>query len=74
MVKNAGSETKLPPFQASGIRLGAPAVTTRGMKEPELAAVADMISEVLLDVKSLDTAQQVRQRVRDLTASFPLPY
>jgi glycine/serine hydroxymethyltransferase len=63
-----------PPFQASGIRLGAPAVTTRGMKEPELAAVADMISEVLLDVKSLDTAQQVRQRVRDLTASFPLPY
>jgi glycine/serine hydroxymethyltransferase len=62
------------PFQASGIRLGTPACTTRGMKEPEMAAVADMISEVLLDLKSLDTAQQVRQRVRALTASFPLPY
>src|SRR5438874_8766336 len=62
------------PFQASGIRLGAPAVTTRGMKEPEMAAIADMISEVLLDIKNLDTIRKVRQRVRELTASFPLPY
>ncbi|MCL5096099.1 MAG: ribose 5-phosphate isomerase B [Candidatus Omnitrophica bacterium] len=62
------------PFQASGIRLGTPAVTTRGMKEPEMAAIADMISEVLLDVKNVDTAKAVRQRVRELTASFPLPY
>lgn len=62
------------PFQASGIRLGTPAVTTRGMKEPEMAAVADMISEVLLDIKNLDAAQKVRDRVRELTARFPLPY
>src|SRR5438477_5108852 len=62
------------PFQASGIRLGTPAVTTRGMKEGEMAAVADMISEVLLDIKNLDTLAKVRQRVRELTASFPLPY
>jgi len=62
------------PFQASGIRLGTPAVTTRGMKEPEMAAIADMIAEVLLDIKSLDTAAKVRQRVRELTARFPLPY
>ncbi len=62
------------PFQASGIRLGTPAVTTRGMREPEMAAIADMISEVLLDIKSLDGAHKVRERVRDLTASFPLPY
>jgi len=62
------------PFQASGIRLGSPAVTTRGMKEPEMAAIADMISEVLLDIKNLDTAAKVRQRVRELTARFPLPY
>jgi glycine hydroxymethyltransferase len=62
------------PFQASGIRLGTPAVTTRGMKEPEMAAVADMISEVLLDIKNLDTITKVRQRVRELTARFPLPY
>ncbi len=66
-------ETK-SPFQASGIRLGTPAVTTRGMKEPEMAAIADMISEVLLDIKNVDTAHKVRQRVRDLTARYPLPY
>jgi len=62
------------PFQASGIRLGTPAVTTRGMKEPEMAAIADMVSEVLLDIKNLDTLAKVRQRVRELTAGFPLPY
>jgi glycine hydroxymethyltransferase len=62
------------PFQASGIRLGTPAVTTRGMKETEMAAIADMISEVLLDIKNLDAAHKVRARVRELTAKFPLPY
>ena len=62
------------PFQASGIRLGTPAVTTRGMSETDMAAIADMISEVLLDIKNLDTPMRVRQRVRELTARFPLPY
>ena len=62
------------PSQASGIRLGTPAVTTRGMKEAEMAAIADMISEVLLDIKNLDAIAQVRQRVRELTVKFPLPY
>jgi glycine hydroxymethyltransferase len=62
------------PFQASGVRLGTPAVTTRGMKEPEMAAIADMISEVLLDIKNVDAAHSVRQRVLELTARFPLPY
>ena len=62
------------PFQASGIRVGTPAVTTRGMKETEMAAIADMISEVLMDIKNVDAAHAVRQRVRELTARFPLPY
>jgi glycine hydroxymethyltransferase len=62
------------PFQGSGVRLGTPAVTTRGMKELEMAAIADMISEVLMDIKNLDAAHKVRQRVRELTARFPLPY
>ncbi len=62
------------PFQASGVRLGTPAVTTRGMKEAEMAAIADMISEVLMDIKNVDTVTTVRQRVRELTARFPLPY
>jgi glycine hydroxymethyltransferase len=62
------------PFQGSGVRIGTPAVTTRGMKEQEMAAIADMISEVLMDIKSLDAAHKVRERVRELTAKFPLPY
>jgi RpiB/LacA/LacB family sugar-phosphate isomerase len=62
------------PFQASGIRLGTPAVTTRGMKEAEMAAIADMISEVLMDIKNVEVAHKVRARVRELTAKFPLPY
>ena len=62
------------PFQGSGIRLGTPACTTRGMKEAEMAAIADMISEVLMDIKNVETAHKVRTRVRELTAKFPLPY
>ncbi len=62
------------PFQASGIRIGTPAVTTRGMKEPEMAAIADMISEVLMDLNSREAISKVRERVRELTARFPLPY
>jgi glycine hydroxymethyltransferase len=62
------------PFQASGIRLGTPAVTTRGMKEAEMAAVADMISEVLMDIQNTAGLGQVRQRVKELTGRFPLPY
>ncbi len=62
------------PFQGSGVRLGTPAVTTRSMKEPEMAAIADMISEVMMDIKNTETIGKVRQRVRDLTARFPLPY
>ncbi len=62
------------PFQASGIRLGTPAVTTRGMREAEMAAIADMISEVLMDLKNADNLQKVRRRVLELTSRFPLPY
>ncbi len=46
------------PFQASGIRLGSPAVTTRGMKEAEMASIADMISEVLADIKNTENTRK----------------
>jgi glycine/serine hydroxymethyltransferase len=39
-----------------------------------MAAIADMVSEVLLDIKNLDNIAKVRSRVRELTAKFPLPY
>ncbi len=62
------------PFQASGIRIGSPAVTTRGMRETEMELIADLIAEVLADVKNLDVAKKVRERVKELTARYPLPY
>ena len=72
--KNTIPFETLSPFKASGVRLGTPAVTTRGMREPEMAAIADMIAEVLADVNNVDAAKKVRQRVRELTTRFPLPY
>ncbi len=62
------------PFEASGIRLGTPAVTTRGMCQKEMGEIGDMISEVLLDIANIGKARQVRDRVKALTARFPLPY
>ncbi len=72
--KNTIPFETLSPFKASGIRLGTPAVTTRGMREQEMEAIADMIAEVLTDVNNVDAAKKVRQRVRELTTCFPLPY
>jgi len=72
--KNTIPFETLSPFKASGLRLGSPAMTTRGMREPEFAAIADMMAEVLADIKNVDAARKVRQRVRELTTRFPLPY
>jgi glycine hydroxymethyltransferase len=59
------------PFVTSGIRLGTPAVTTRGFTEPEMARVAGLIDDVLTR-KDDGTLARVRGEVRDLTEAFPL--
>jgi len=61
-----------PPMVASGIRLGTPAVTTRGMKEPEMRLIAQLIAEVLNEPESEQVRQSVRRRVEELTDQFPL--
>ena len=61
------------PFVTSGIRLGTPAVTTRGMKEPEMQLIADAIAEVLNDVDNADLQSRVRDRMVELTRAFPIP-
>ena len=58
-------------FVTSGIRLGTPALTTRGFREPEMARVAELIDEVLLR-KDDATLTRVRGDVRELTGAFPL--
>jgi glycine hydroxymethyltransferase len=60
------------PFIASGIRLGTPALTTRGMKEPEMAEVAALIARVLQNVGDEKVVAEVREGVRSLCDRFPL--
>jgi glycine hydroxymethyltransferase len=60
------------PFNPSGIRLGTPAVTTRGFGAPEMRQVAALIGEVLNDIGSEETRASVRRRVAELTGKFPL--
>jgi glycine hydroxymethyltransferase len=70
--KNAIPFDVNPPLNPSGIRLGSPAVTTRGFGEPEMREVASVIAEVLRDTSSERTIAAVRERVEALTARFPL--
>jgi len=70
--KNAIPFDVNPPLNPSGIRLGSPAVTTRGFGEPEMREVASVIAEVLRDTSSERNIAAVRERVEVLTARFPL--
>jgi serine hydroxymethyltransferase (EC 2.1.2.1) len=60
------------PMVTSGIRIGTPAVTTRGMKEPEMVIIADLIDRVISNIGNEDVYREVRQSVRDLCSRFPL--
>jgi glycine hydroxymethyltransferase len=60
------------PMVTSGIRLGTPAVTTRGMREPEMAKIAELIDRVLANPGVTAAEAQVRGEVQELTSRFPL--
>ncbi len=60
------------PFIASGIRVGTPALTTRGMGKDEVDGVVDLIDRALSDLENDQTLEAVKQDVEDLCASFPL--
>ena len=60
------------PFVASGIRLGTPALTTRGMKETEMRAVAGMIAAIVNDSDSEEVRTRVKKEVSEMTARFPM--
>ncbi len=61
-----------PPTQASGLRIGTPAVTTRGFKEADCVRVADMIARVIDAPDDETILDAVRQEVRELTSAFPV--
>jgi len=71
--KNAIPFDTLPVFKPGGIRVGTPAITTRGMKEEEMLEISDLLAEALEKRADADALNRVREKVRDLTRRFPLP-
>lgn len=60
------------PFVASGIRLGTPALTTRGMKETEMKQIGEMFAAIIHAPESEDVKTRVRREVAEITAKFPM--
>jgi glycine hydroxymethyltransferase len=71
--KNAIPFDTYPIFKPGGIRVGTPAVTTRGTKEEEMLEIADLIAEALSNRSDADALAGVRGKVRELTRRFPIP-
>ncbi len=70
--KNAVPFDTQPPLITSGIRIGTPAMTTRGLKEDDMKIIADFIDKVITNINNEDVIQQVRKEVKEFTSKFPL--
>jgi len=70
--KNAVPFDDKSPFVTSGIRVGVPAVTTRGMKEEHMPVVVDMIDKVLMNVDNETIINTVKSDVKEFMGQFPL--
>ncbi len=63
---------KRSPFDPSGIRIGTPALTSRGMKEGEMREIGELITKILKSPDSSEVKEKVKQRVLELCSEFPL--
>lgn len=72
--KNTVPNDTEKPFITSGIRLGSPAVTTRGFKEEDMKLVANLVYKALMNPDNQEILQAVRQEVEELTNKYPLQY
>ena len=70
--KNTIPNEKLSPFKASGIRIGSPAMTTRGLKEKEFKEIAEIIYLALTNKDDKKVLNELKKRVLDLTKKFPI--
>jgi glycine hydroxymethyltransferase len=63
-----------PPFNPSGLRLGTPAITTRGMKEEDMKQLAKLINETIINFDNKDRLNSIKEEVKKKAQSFPLKY
>ncbi|MDQ3550391.1 MAG: serine hydroxymethyltransferase [Bacteroidota bacterium] len=70
--KNAVPYDDKSPFVTSGIRVGVPAITTRGMKENDMETVVDLIDRILMDIDNSTILEKVQGEVKDLMGQYPL--
>jgi glycine hydroxymethyltransferase len=70
--KNAVPFDDKSPFVTSGIRIGVPAVTTRGMREKDMETVVELVDQVLMNVDDEKTIKSVSDNVRSWMQEFPL--
>ena len=71
--KNTVPNETRKPFVTSGVRIGTPAVTTRGMKEKEMTQIGDLILRIINNLEDEKIFSEVRKEARALTAQFPIP-
>ena len=71
--KNAVPYDDKSPFVTSGIRIGVPAVTTRGMKEADMEKIVVLIDRILMDIDNEETLVAVKTEVHEMMKGFPLP-
>lgn len=63
----------LPPYRPSGIRLGTPAITTRGMKEADMKLIADWMAQAIKLKDDKSALEKIRKQVEEFCLQFPLP-
>lgn len=71
--KNVIPDDTLPPFRPSGIRLGTPAITTRGLKEDDMETVAEWMAQAIKHRKDKKILNKLSNEVKEFTKQFPLP-
>ena len=70
---NSIPDDKLPPYRPSGLRLGTPAITTRGLVEGDMVKIADWMKRAVVNRDNEDILKKIKKEVRDFSIKFPLP-